>query len=106
MHGRILPPLNTRLKRPRLLAALSTAGSQLPLRMSKVQIELDLTNGVGNVFIGGSNVSSTHCGRHLVPAQFENIAVIDTGIVLTNEIFLSTDSNNNQINVICVPIGM
>src|SRR4029077_17995450 len=92
MDSLILTPITTALKLSTLLQALSTAGPQLPTRVSKVQIELDLTNGVGNVYIGGSNVSPTHCGRHLVPAQFENVVSFDSGLILTSDIFLYTDS--------------
>ena len=102
MRSIVLTPINTPKQLSVYLAAID---ANLPTRMMQLYLELDLT-AVGNVYIGNSTVSSTNCGRHLVPAQAQNIAAFDMGLILTTDVWISTDTNNNQMNVIALPIGM
>lgn len=106
MRSIVLTPITT----PKSLASyLAALDPNLPTRLANLYLELDLT-AVGNVYIGNSSagalLSATNCGRHLVPAQNQNIAAFPTQVVLSTDIFIVTDNNNNQMNVIALPIGM
>lgn len=84
-----------------LLAALD---ANFPARLTMLNLEFDLA-GAGNIYVGNLNVSSTNCGRHLVPAQGYNIAAFDTGMVLTTDIYIKADTASQQINITALPIG-
>lgn len=102
MRSVILTPINTPVRLSTLLTALD---ANFPTRLGYLNLELDLT-AAGNVYVGNVAVSPTNCGRHLVPAQGQNVMPFDTGLILTTDIYLYTDNNNNQLNVIALPIGM
>lgn len=76
------------------------------VRVSYCQIELDVTAGGDNLYIGPSTVSAANCGRHLVGAQNQNTAVYDMGVLLTSDIFLFCDGIARQVNLILIPAGM
>ena len=92
-----------------LSTKLTALDANFPTRLAQLYLEFDLTS-LGNLFVGNSSsgalLSATNCGRHLVPAQNQNIMALDTGIILTTDIFLLADSATNQINVIALPVGM
>lgn len=91
-----------------LSVALAALDGNFPTRLTMLQLEYDLTSA-GNLYIGQNTpvaLSATNCGRHLVPAQNQNIAVYTTGVILTTDIFLLSDNAANQVNVIALPIGM
>lgn len=92
---------NTIEKLSALLAALD---ANFPTRLCLLNLEFDLT-GVGNIYVGNSAVSATNCGRHMVPAQGQNIAAFDMGLILTTDIYLKADTASQQVNVIALPIG-
>jgi hypothetical protein len=93
-----------------LSVKLAALDPNLPTRLAQLYLEYDLTS-TGNLYVGNNAtgapaLSATNCGRHLVPAQNQNVMALDTGMILTTDIFLLSDSATNQINVIALPIGM
>ena len=88
-----------------LLAAKSSASTQLPTRCQYIRIELDL-NASGEVYIGNSDVASNNCGSHIVPTQEKNVFVWDAGLVLTGDWWLLGSVASQQVNVTIIPAGM
>ncbi len=103
MGSVILTTATTKYQLSALIAAIE---KNLPTRWTLCIIEMDITLSAGNVYIGGPNVSSVNCGRHLVPSNFQNIAAYDTGVILSTDIYLTGDTNAQQINITALPIGM
>ena len=90
----------------RLSTLLATVDANFPTRLSYLSIEFDI-GGAGNVYIGNSDVATTHCGRHLVPSQNQQTAVFDSGLILTTDIYVFTDNAAaQQLNIIAIPVGM
>lgn len=74
-------------------------------RLGLLIIQYDLGNA-GNLYIGNSDVSPTNCGSHLAPSQALNVAILSTGLTLVEDIYLRSDTNSVQVNLIMSPIGM
>jgi hypothetical protein len=93
-----------------LLATLRGLGgtlANLPSRASYYSIEYDLAGG-GNLYIGNSAVSSSNCGRHLVPTQNQNIYVspVDSSALCAlDAIWVVSDTATQQVNVTVVCFG-
>jgi hypothetical protein len=92
----------TKVQLSTLIAALD---ANLPHRWTSVIIEFDI-GGSGNVYISGPNVTPTFCGRHLIPSSYQNIAAYDTGVLLSDDIWLLSDTAAQQVNITAFPIGM
>lgn len=87
-----------------LSVLLTALDANFPTRLTMLNLEFDLT-GSGNIYVGNASVSATNCGRHLVPAQGQNVASYDTGVILTTDVYIKADTASLQINVIALPIG-
>jgi hypothetical protein len=88
-----------------LSALIAAIDSRVPVRCGMVRIEFDLSS-TGNLYVGNSNVAPAHCAFHLVPTQEANIANLNTGLVLTSDIWLVADGAGKQVNITAFGIGM
>lgn len=89
-----------------LLAKLAALDANFPARLSYLVIEYDSLLATGNLYIGNSGVAANNCGAHLVAGQDKNVLPFDTGVILTADVYLLSDSAINQVNIVALPIGM
>jgi hypothetical protein len=91
-----------------LRTLLKAIDANIPDRVAGVRLEMDIANAAGKIRIGGPLVSTTNCGWTLVPTGEANIAGINAspgGKLLTSDIYLVGDTNNQQVNVTLLPVG-
>ena len=82
-----------------LSALIAAIDPGFPVRCVLVRVESDITANTGNIYVGNASVSSTNCGQHLVASQDANIAVFDSGLTLTSDIWMVSDTAGQQVNV-------
>lgn len=87
-----------------LATLLAAIDKNLSSRLQYLRLEFDIL-GAGNVYIGNSNVSSAHCGSHLIPSQEKNMFVWDSGLLLSGDIYMVADTDAQKINVTAIPAG-
>ena len=85
-----------------LLTLLQAIDSAIPKHAQSVSLQVDIGAGGAKVYVGNSNVASTHCGAALVATQSPTIIGYDSNLVILKDIYLTSDTNSIQVNVIVV----
>ena len=81
---------------------LSAVWSDLPLRASYVQIQLDTTAGGTFLYIGNSNVASNMCGSNLSANQATQYFAADSNLIVLSDLFLKCSANEVQVNLLVI----
>src|SRR5436190_11351687 len=90
-----------------LATLIAAIDKNAPVACAGIRLEMDI-GATGKVRVGNLNVSATHCGYVLVPAQEANVAQLNAspgGKLLTSDVYLVGDTNAQQINVTLLPVG-
>jgi hypothetical protein len=74
--------------------------SDLPIRASYVQIQLDTTAGSTFLYIGNSNVSSTMCGANLSANQANQQYAFDSNLIALNDLWIICSTGEVRVNLI------
>lgn len=85
-----------------LLTLLQAIDSKIPKKCQSVQLQVDIGAGGAKVYVGNSQVSATHCGAVLVATQAATPIGYDSNLVLLSDVWLTSDTNSVQVNVLVV----
>jgi hypothetical protein len=83
-----------------LYTMLRSVWSDLPVRASYVQIQLDTTAGGTFLYIGNSNVSSSMCGANLSANQANQQYAFDSNLISLNDLWVVCSTGTVQVNLI------